>query len=198
MGEKNFLKFMNNRMLIITIFLGAALVGYTSGNVVAQEVRLGSNEGTPTISFEDQLASGMYEIRLNDGTGEFEIRDITNNRTSLIISSNGNVGVGDTPPFQDFTIGCTSGKCNIATVANDGAAQNTVFSTGGKGDAIIRVRDAETNVGQITFDMRSRFDGTVCLGDPDPGGEKCMLIFDIKGPNPGQVKQTDGTCIANC
>ena len=188
---------MNNKMLILTIFLGAALVGFATGNVVAQEVKLGSNLGTPFISFDDAMSSGMYEIRLNDGTGQFQIWDMTNSRNVMLVASNGNIGVGDAAATsQSFVIGCSSGKCNIQTKASDGAAQNTVYSLGGAGDAIIRVKDDATNVGPITFDIRTQDDGTVCLGSPS--GEKCMLIFDIEGPNPGQVRQADGTCIANC
>ena len=196
MNWKNFLKITNNKMIILTIFLGAAFVGFTTGNVIAQEVKIGDTSGTPFVSFEDAMASGMYEIRLNDGTGEFEIRDMTNNRTSLIVGSNGNVGVGDAgSTAQDFVIGCTTGLCNIQTRAFDGDAQNTVRTFAG-GNAKIRLWDDETNKGSVTFDIITRNDGTVCMGDG--AGEKCFLIFDLKGNNPGQVRQTDGTCIANC
>jgi len=138
----------------------------------------------------------MYEIRLNDGTGEFEIRDMTNNRTSLIIAPNGNVGVGDAAStIQDFVIGCNSGFCNIQTRALDGAAANTVKSLGGAGDARFRIDDV-TSAGRVIFEMTTQDDGTVCLGSSN--GVQCMLIFDIKGPNPGQVKEANGNCIANC
>jgi hypothetical protein len=196
LGEKNFLNFKNNRLLILTIFMGATIVGFTTGNVVAQEVRLGSNEGTPTVSFEDALASGMYEIRLNDGTGQFQIYDITNNRNALIVASNGNIAVGDSgTPVQDFTIGCSTGECNIQSRAFNGNAQNTVKALGPTGDARFRLWDNVSPQGSILFDITTKEDGTVCMGQTN---QPCMLIFDIKGPNPGQVKQTDGTCIANC
>jgi len=184
-------------VIILTIVIGAALIGFTTGNVIAQEVKLGANGGTPFISFEDALSSGMYEIRLNDGTGKFQIWDITHSRSVFLIGSNGNVGVGDlASTIQDFTIGCSSGLCNIQTRNADGIAQNTVKSLGGDGAAKFRIWDEVTSKGQIIFDITSRDDGTICLGDPN--GEPCMMIFDINGTNPGQVKQANGSCIANC
>jgi len=187
---------MDNKILILTIFLGAAIVGFTTGNVVAQEVKLGANAGTPFISFDDAMSSGMYEIRLNDGTGQFQIWDITNSRNALIVASNGNIGVRDAAStVQDFTIGCSSGTCNIQTRASAGTAANTVRSLGGDGDARFRLQDDATPVGIVRFDITTQEDGTICMGQ---SGGPCLLIFDVKGPNPGQVRQTDGTCIANC
>jgi len=90
---------MNNKMLILTIFLGAALVGYTTGNVVAQEVEIGSTSGSPFVSLKDQSASGEYAIRINDGSGDFEIFDLKNSKTVFIIS-NGKLGVGFATPDQ--------------------------------------------------------------------------------------------------
>ena len=63
------------------------------------------------------------------------------------------------------------------------------------GVAKFKLQDV-TSVGTIRFEITTQDDGTVCLGDPN--GVKCMLIFDINGANPGQVKEADGTCIANC
>ena len=187
---------MNKKMLILSIFLGAALVGYTTGNVVAQEVKIGDTSGTPFISFEDALASGMYEIRLNDGTGKFQIWDMTNSRNALVIASNGGIGMGDTAlTNQDFTLGCSAGLCNFRIQAEDGGASNTIKSKGGVGDVKLRLED-RTSPGVIKFEIVTQDDGTVCLGDPT--GVKCMLIFDINGANPGQVKEADGSCIANC
>ena len=183
-------------MLILTIFIGAAFVGFTTGNVIAQEVKIGDTSGSPFVSFEDAMFSGMYEIRLSDGTGQFEIRDMTNDRTVLIID-NGNVGVGDAAStVQDFTIACNTGVCNIQTRALNGTAQNTVTSLGGDGTAKFKLRDDVTSVGKIQFQIVINDDGTVCLGET--GGVGCMLIFDIKGPNPGQVQEANGNCIANC
>jgi len=187
---------MNTRMLILTIFLGAAIVGYTTGIVIAQEVKIGDTSGSPFVSFEDAMSSGMYEIRLNDGTGEFQIWDMTNSRNVLLVAANGNIGVGDAASTtQNFVIGCLNGQCNIKTEASNGTAQNTVKSTGGVGVAKFKLQDITTE-GIIRFEIISQDDGTVCLGDPN--NVKCMLIFDLNGPNPGQVKQANGTCIANC
>ena len=199
MNGKIFLKFTNNKMIILTIFLGAALVGFTTGNVIAQEVKIGDTSGSPFISFDDAMSSGMYEIRLNDGTGEFQIWDMTNERNSLIVAPTGNVGVGDVGNSeQPFTIACSTGKCNILVKAHDGSAANTVKSLGGPQSAAakIKLEDDTTTKGTITFEIRTFNDGTACLGDPN--GVKCMLRFDINGTNPGQVKESDGTCIANC
>ena len=189
---------MNKRMLILTIFIGAALVGYTTGIVVAQEIKIGDTSGTPFVSFEDALSSGMYEIRLNDGTGQFQIYDITKNRNSLIIDSNGKIGVGDlASTAQHFTLGCVSGVCNIMTIASSGNALNSVNSET-NGEAIFRIVDKETDRNTIFFDIKTMDDGTVCFGSPFGSTPECMLIFEMKGPDAGQVKQTDGSCIANC
>jgi len=187
---------MNQKIVILTIIIGAALVGYTTGNVVAQEVKIGDTSGTPFISFEDALASGMYEIRLNDGTGEFQIWDITNSRNAFLVGSNGKVGVGDAPSTsQSFSIGCSTGTCNIQTLASDGSAFNTVKSIGGTGSATFKLSDV-TTAGSLKFSITTQDDGSVCMGDP--GLEQCMLKFVLKGGDKGKVKQADGTCIANC
>ena len=188
---------MNTRMLILTIFLGAVIVGYTTGIVIAQEVKIGDTSGSPFISFEYAMSSGMYEIRMNDGTGQFQIWDMTNSRNILLVGSNGNIGVGDAAStVQPFVIGCSTGLCQIQTRAFDGEARNVVKSIGGTGNAMFRLQDDVTSQGQLRFDIVTQDDGTVCLGDPD--GDTCMLIFDINGTNPGQVKQSNGSCIANC
>jgi len=116
-------------LIVIAIFIG----GITTATVIAQEVEIGSIDGNPFVKFNDLTNPGhQYEIILNDGSGLFQIRDITNNRASFTIGADGNVGVGaDENPFQDFTIGCTTGVCNIQTRAYDGDAKNTVKSRGG-------------------------------------------------------------------
>ena len=197
MNGKKYLNFMNKKMLILSIFLGAALVGYTTGNVIAQEVKIGDTSGTPFISFQDANSTGMYEIRLNDGTGQFQIWDMTNSRNALIVASTGNVGVGDAAStITDFVIGCNDGSCSIQTRAFNGTASNTVKAIGPTGVAKFQLEDAFTSAGPLIFKITTKDDGTICMGDPK--GIKCMLIFDLNGTNPGQVKEADGTCIANC
>lgn len=200
MGEKNFFRIFGNRLLLLIVFGGTAVVGFTTGNVIAQEVQLGDDSGSPFISFDDATFPGnKYEIRLNDGSGRFQIYDITNDRSSLIVAASGNVGVGDAANTeQAFTNSCSQGKCNILTKALDGSALNTVKSKGGPQSAAakFKLEDDTVSRGTIQFEIRTFNDGTVCLGNPQ--GEKCMLRFDVNGTNPGQVRQADGTCIANC
>ena len=63
---------------------------------------------------------------------------MTNSRTSMIIGSNGNVGVGDAALTNtDFVIGCKSGACSIQTRALNGTASNTVKAIGSTGIAIV-------------------------------------------------------------
>jgi len=90
-------------MLILTIFMGAALVGYTTGSVVAQEVKIGDNSGSPFVSLKDLSDSGEYAIRINDGSGNFEIFDLKNSKTVLIIS-NGKLGVGFATPVHNLDV----------------------------------------------------------------------------------------------
>jgi hypothetical protein len=200
MNGRKFLTYTNKKIMILTIFLGAAFVGFTTGDVIAQQVNLGSTSGSPHISFEDAMSSGMYEIRLNDGTGQFQIYDLTNNKNSMLIDNIGRVAVGDEAnPVQQFTIGCQTGKCNIMTRSFDNDALNTVNSLG-DGNAIIRLVDTTPNSGTTFFELYTRDDGTACLGNSISGDPvvQCMLIFELKGADAGKVKQNDGTCIANC
>jgi len=187
--------------------VGIIIVGFSTGTVIAQEVEIGDTSGSPFIKFDDATSPGQqYEIRLNDGTGKFQIFDITNARSNLVIKDNGNVGVGaDDDPLQDFTIGCSSGACNIQTRAFDGKAQNTVRSLSG-GDALFRLVDNEWDqTGNILFDITTETSGKIQFRDrTTPNSE--LVIFEITtfGADRGKVQffgevvDSSGVCQMNC
>lgn len=190
--------------ILIVIFIG----GITTGTVIAQEVEIGSIGGNPFVKFNDLTNPGhQYEIILNDGNGLFQIRDITNNRASFTILDNGNVGVGaDENPPQDFTIGCTTGVCNIQTRAFAGDAKNTVKTLGGVGDAIFFLQDSNWDqAGAIRFEITTSNDGRLIFRDiTGSPNELDILEILLTGPDKGQVKfntevvDSTGTCVINC
>jgi len=176
---------------------GIVSLGFMSAFVMAQEIELGATGNTPDITMKPGTGTDEIEIRLNDGTGTFQIFDNKNSRSLLLIDpTTQNTAVGDAATaIQDFTIDCDTGVCNIQTRANAGTAKNTVKTIGGTGFAGFKLQDDVTSTGVMRFVIQTQDDGTICFGEE---GSPCMLTFDITGPNPGQVKQTDGTCIANC
>ena len=209
---------MNNRMLILTIFLGAALVGYTTGSVVAQEVKIGDTSGSPFISLEDFSASGEYAIRINDGSGDFEIYDLKNSKTALIIS-NGKLGVGTATPDQFLDVRQFATEPTILIQnegSNGGAGFRYIDDASGadwkikatqfggfklrdhaNGIDVITMPNATGNVGIGISDPDEKLDvnGAITIKDgmsaPSTHTGKATLFVDVDGDL--KIKFGDGT-----
>ncbi len=195
---------MKRNVTNILILAGIIIVGFSTGTVIAQEVEIGETGGTPEITFKDASASGETVIRLNDGTNQFQIFDVMNSRSSMIILDNGNIGLGDeTNPPQDFSVGCVGTEsCNLQTKAADGGALNVIRSVSG-GDAKLRLIDNQVTgsaSGDIRVEFTTRDDGTVCFKRQGPGGpHPCFLTFDMTGgANDLKIYDKTGTCVINC
>ena len=191
------------------ILMAVIAVSFTTGTVIAQTINLGSTANDPELTLDSASGgSGEYIIKVNDGTGDFQIFDQANTKSAMVIKSNGNVGVGaDTNPPQDFTIGCTTGVCNIQTRAFDGEAKNTVKTLNGTGDAIFKLEDANwDSTNSIRFELRTDDSGKMQFVDRTGMGNPMNVIFEIllDGPNRGQtqffdkVVDSSGTCVINC
>lgn len=87
-------------LIVILIAVGIGMMVSYSIPVIAQTIDFEDNSGTPTIVLEDQSLSGEYAIRLNDGSGDFEVYDLKNSKTALIIKGSGKIGVGVAAPDQ--------------------------------------------------------------------------------------------------
>ena len=198
---------MNQNITNTLILFGIVLVGFSTATVIAQEVNIGENAGTPFVKFDDLTNPGnQYEIRLNDGTGVFEIFDITHSRSSFVIGENGFVGVGaNNNPTKPFDIFCAGGHCNIITRATNGDGVNTVRSLA-SGDAIFRMVDNQWDgPGPMRFEIRTDDTGKIQFVD-NSGGQGFKTIFEIDtlGANRGEIQFFDrvvdstGTCVINC
>jgi len=197
---------MNGKISNILIVLGIVLIGFSTATVIAQEVEIGENAGTPFVRFNDLTNPGnQYEIRLNDGTGVFQIFDITKSRSVFVINDKGWVGTGNTlDPDQPFTIFC-DGICNIQTRAGGGDGVNTVRSLAG-GEAVFRlVQNEWVGPGPIRFEIRTDDTGKIQFVDNSAlAGLKTILEIDILGANRGEIQFFDrvidstGTCVINC
>ena len=100
---------MAKKFSLSIIIAGIITVGFMSAFVMAQEIELGATGGTPEITLTDQAATGETIIRLNDGTNVFQIFDVQNSRSNLVILDNGNIGLGDeVNPGNDVAVTCTT------------------------------------------------------------------------------------------
>jgi len=194
---------MKQNITNILILVGIVIVGFSTGTVIAQEVEIGETSGSPFVKFDDATSPGhQYEIRLNDGTGKFQIFDITSARSNFIIrGDNGNIGLGDeTDPKQDFSVGCAgSENCNLQNKAADGNALNVIRSVSG-GTSILRLVDNEvpgSTSGDIKLELATRQDGTVCF--KRQGASPCFLTIDMTGgANDLKIYDKTGACVINC
>jgi len=138
---------------------GIVSLGFMSGLVMAQEIIIGATGNTPDITMKPGTGTDEIELRLNDGTGTFQIFDVKNGRSLMLIDpTTQNTAVGDaTTAIQDFTIDCDTGVCNIQTRANAGDAANTVKSLQAGvsgGEPRFRLWDEHWNgAGKLRFDI---------------------------------------------
>jgi len=186
---------------------GIVSLGFMSGLVMAQEIIIGATGNTPDITMKPGTGTDEIELRLNDGTGTFQIFDNKNSRSLMLIDpTTQNTAVGDAATaIQDFTIDCDTGPCNIQTRASDGKAQNTVRSLAG-GNALFRLVDNEWDqAGSINFDITTHPSGKIQFTDiTSPNTAQVMFEITIFGPDRGQVQffgkvvDSTGTCQFNC
>ena len=165
---------MNNRMLILAIVLGTALVGYTTGIVVAQEVKIGDTSGSPFVSLKDFSDTGEYAIRINDGSGDFEIFDLKNSKTVLIISD-GKLGLGIATPDQFLDVRQNASEPTIL-IQNQGGtggagfrfiddASGADWKAKATGFGGFKIRDQANSIDVITLPSNS---GNVGIGISNP------------------------------
>ena len=175
---------MEKTLSILLIVGGIVSLGFMSGLVMAQEIIIGATGNTPDITMKPGTGTDEIELRLNDGTGTFQIFDVKNGRSLMLIDpTTQNTAVGDaTTAIQDFTIDCDTGVCNIQTRANNGDAKNTVRSLAG-GDAIFNLRDDVATAGNMNVQIKTRDDGFLEVLIPP---NVVLFEIDLKG-NVGDV-----------
>jgi len=150
---------LEKTLSILLIVGGIVSLGFMSAFVMAQEIIIGATGNTPDITMKPGTGTDEIEIRLNDGTGTFQIFDVKNGRSLMLIDpTTENTAVGNAATaIQDFTIDCATGVCNIQTRANAGDAANTVKSLQAGvsgGEPRFRLWDEHWNgVGKLRFDI---------------------------------------------
>jgi len=190
---------LEKTLSILLIVGGIVSLGFLSGLVMAQEIIIGATGNTPDITMKPGTGTDEIELRLNDGTGTFQIFDVKNGRSLLLIDpTTQNTAVGDaTTAIQDFTIDCDAGECNIQTRANNGDAKNVVRSLAG-GFPTFQLRDDATSVGTLNVQILLRDDGFLVVQIPP---SNVLFTIDLKGAGTGDTKffgdvlDETGTCV---
>ena len=206
-------------LFIIVFSVGFAMMISYSIPVIAQTIDLGSSGGTPSISLENLSGSGEYAIRINDGSGDFEIFDLKNNKTALIIKGNGKIGVGVAAPDQFLDVRQFATEPTIL-IQNEGSNGGAGFryiddasgadwkikatQLGGfklrdhaNGIDVITMPNATGNVGIGLSDPDEKLDvnGAITIKDgmsaPSTHTGKATLFVDVDGDL--KIKFGDGT-----
>ena len=169
---------MNTKIILLFVVCTSAGIGigFSFANpAVAQTVNIGSTGGTPTITIEDLSASGEYAIRLNDGSGDFEVYDLKNSKTALIIKSSGKIGIGvDNPDqFLDVRRAATEPTILIQNEGSNGGAGFRYIDDASGADWKVKatqyggfkIRDQTYGIDVITLPSDS---GNVGIGYAEP------------------------------